>query len=96
MKIDGYRAAQIAQTYGLQAVGSGTAKTKKAGQRPDQASLSAEAQELLAARRAVQESPDVRADRVAALRQQIQDGTYKVDEYALARRLRFLLDTPDE
>jgi negative regulator of flagellin synthesis FlgM len=96
MKIDGYRAAQIAQTYGLPAVGSGTAKTNKAGQRPDQASLSAEAQELLAARRAVQESPDVRADRVAALRQQIQDGTYKVDEYALARRLRFLLGAADE
>ena len=96
MKIDGYRAAQIAQSYGLQAVDGGSAKAKKAGQRPDQTSLSAEAQELLQARRAVQDSPDVRADRVAALRQQIQDGTYKVDEYALAQRLRFLLDVADE
>jgi negative regulator of flagellin synthesis FlgM len=96
MKIDGYRAAQIAQSYGLPAVDGGSAKARKAGQRPDQASLSAEAQELLQARRAVQESPDVRADRVAALRQQIQDGTYRVDEQALARRLRFLLDVADE
>ena len=96
MKIDSYRAAQIAQAYGLQSLDPSQARTKKAGQRPDAASLSAEAQELLRARRATQEAPDVRADLVASLRQQIQDGTYRVDEQALAQRLRFLLDVPSE
>jgi len=91
MKIDSYRAAQIAQAYGLQSADPSQARTKKAGQRPDAASLSAEARELLRARRAAQESPDARADLVAALRQQVQDGTYQVDEQALARRLRFVL-----
>ena len=95
MKIDGYRAAQIAQAYGLPSA-SGQTAAKKSGQRADSASLSAEAQELLQARRAAQDAPDVRAEKVAALRQQIQDGTYKVDEASLARRLRFLLDLADE
>ena len=96
MKIDSYRAAQIAQAYGLQSLDSGQPKAKKAGQRPDAASLSAEAQEILRARRAAQEAPDVRADRVAALRQQIQDGTYQVDAQSLARRLRLLLGGSNE
>jgi negative regulator of flagellin synthesis FlgM len=96
MKIDSYRAAQITQAYGVQSSGPGQAKPKKTGQQPDAASLSPEAQELLRARRAAQEAPDVRAERVAALRQQILDGTYRVDEQALAKRLRSLLQGPGE
>ena len=96
MKIDSYRAAQIAQAYGLPSLDPSQSRAKKAGQRPDAASLSAEAQELLRARRASQESPDVRTDLVASLKQQIQDGTYRVDEQALAQRLRFLLGATDE
>ena len=93
MKISDFRASQVAQTYGLQNVVDGSpAKSKKAAQRADEASLSSEARELLKARRAAQDAPDVRAELVAELRRQVQDGSYQVDEEALARRLMQQLD----
>lgn len=92
MRINDYRAAQIAQTYGPQGSSDSGAKAKKAGARSDGTTLSSAAQELLRARRAVQDAPDVRADLVAELRRQVQAGTYKVDSRELARRLLPALD----
>jgi negative regulator of flagellin synthesis FlgM len=92
MRINDYRAAQIAQTYGPQGTPDASARAKKAGQRTDGTSLSSAAQELLKARRAVQDSPEVRAELVAELRRQVQSGTYQVDAQALARRLMPLMD----
>ena len=92
MRINDYRAAQIAQTYGPQGTPDASSKAKKAGSRTDGASLSSAAQELLKARRAVQDAPDVRSDLVAELRRQIQAGTYRVDDRAIARRLLPSLD----
>lgn len=90
MKVNDFKSAQIAQTYGLQNVVDGsTAKSNKKPEAPkgDIAFLSPEAKELLRARRAVQEAPDARAALVAQLRKQVQEGTYEVDEEALARKL---------
>ena len=87
MRINDYRAAQIAQTYGPQGTSESGAKAKKAEARTDGTSLSAAAQELLKARRAVQDAPDVRADLVAELRRQVQAGTYTVDAREIARKL---------
>ena len=92
MRINDYRAAQIAQTYGPQGTPDAGAKAKKAGGRADGTSLSTAAQELLKARRAVQDAPDVRTDLVAELRRQVQAGTYQVDARAIARRLLTGLD----
>ena len=92
MRINDYRAAQIAQTYGPQGSSESGAKAKKAGGRTDGTTLSSAAQELLKARRAVQDAPDVRADLVAELRRQVQAGTYKVDAREIARRLLPTLD----
>ena len=92
MRVNDYRASQIAQTYGVQPSGAANAKAKNAASRADGASLSPAAQELLRARRATQEAPDVRAALVAELRQQVQSGTYQVDEHALAKRLLPFLD----
>lgn len=92
MRINDYRAGQIAQTYGPQGTAESGARAKKAGARTDGTSLSSAAQELLKARRAVQDAPDVRADLVAELRRQVQAGTYKVDAREIARRLLPTLD----
>jgi flagellar biosynthesis anti-sigma factor FlgM len=93
MKISDFRVAQIAQTYGPQGLGdSGAVKGKKAAPRSDAAALSPEAQQLLKGRRAVQDAPDVRAGLVAELRRRVQDGSYRVDEQALAQRLMSQLD----
>ncbi|MCX8061216.1 MAG: flagellar biosynthesis anti-sigma factor FlgM [Anaerolineales bacterium] len=50
----------------------------------DQASLSDRARLLSKARLSLQEIPDVRTERVAALREQIQAGTYQVPVEQLA------------
>ena len=92
MRINDYRAAQIAQTYGPQGSAESGARAKKAGARTDGTTLSSAAQELLMARRAVQDAPDVRSDLVAELRRQVQAGTYKVDAREIARRLLPTLD----
>ncbi len=56
---------------------------KGEGIHKDEALLSPEARLLQRVRQAIEETPDVREDRVAALRQQIQDGTYQIDMEAL-------------
>jgi len=92
MRINDYRAAQIGQTYGPQGSSESGAKAKKAGARTDGTTLSSAAQELLKARRAVQDAPDVRANLVDELRRQVQAGTYEVDAHEIARRILPALD----
>ena len=57
------------------------------GRRTDKVTVSAQARELYRAMQAVDAHSDVRADRVEALRAQIDAGTYKVDAQGLAQRL---------
>lgn len=57
------------------------------GRRSDQIDLSERARELRSAVAAVANQPELRAELVAALRQQIDDGTYRVDARAIARAL---------
>lgn len=59
----------------------------------DEVVLSQEAQEVHRALRALKETPEVREDLVADLRQRIQDGTYKVDSEEIAE---LLLSDDDE
>jgi|AMFO01.1.fsa_nt_gi flagellar biosynthesis anti-sigma factor FlgM len=56
---------------------------KKTEIRHDEATLSEEARLLQRVRQAIDKVPDVREDKIAALRQQIQDGTYKINREAL-------------
>jgi negative regulator of flagellin synthesis FlgM len=56
-------------------------------ERSDTLELSARARELLRARLAVEQAPEVRAERVAAIRQQLAAGTYAVSPEQLARKL---------
>ena len=58
-----------------------------APRQPDAVSLSDTARSLSAARKAVADAPDVREDRVSALKAAIADGTYSVDSRNLASKL---------
>ncbi|NLW16326.1 MAG: flagellar biosynthesis anti-sigma factor FlgM [Firmicutes bacterium] len=49
--------------------------------------LSPQSQEFLAARQILRNLPEVDAERVAQLRQQIEAGTYKVDARRIARNM---------
>ncbi|MGD9498086.1 MAG: flagellar biosynthesis anti-sigma factor FlgM [Armatimonadota bacterium] len=53
----------------------------------DQLALSRRAEEVRAARAALAAVPQVRAERVAQLRAQIESGTYRVDPDLLAERI---------
>jgi negative regulator of flagellin synthesis FlgM len=53
----------------------------------DSVEISSRSRELARARQAVDAAPDVRADKVAAIKKRIEDGTYSVSPQALASKL---------
>jgi flagellar biosynthesis anti-sigma factor FlgM len=53
----------------------------------DSVEISDLSRELSRARQAVDAAPDVRADKVAAIKKRIEDGTYSVSPELLARKL---------
>ncbi len=53
----------------------------------DQLALSSRAEEIRLARAALAETPEVRAERVAELKAQIESGTYTIDADAVAERI---------
>ena len=58
-----------------------------AGRRTDRAMFSSAAMEMSRALQAVTDAPDMRADRVEALRAAIESGTYRIDADAIAGSL---------
>ncbi len=96
MSIDKLGASEIALSHLQQ--NAETNKAAAAGARrpdaqpksqpaPDQLSLSDEARAMAAARQAVSNAPDVREDKVAAIKQRIEDGTYSVSPRVLAQKI---------
>jgi negative regulator of flagellin synthesis FlgM len=93
MNIRDVNAAAIARTYTRQAgtADGGAGRTGMHGvdarPRTDSVSLSSTRHEVMSAQSAALAQPDVRADKVAALKQQIAAGTYNVDTQTLAARM---------
>jgi negative regulator of flagellin synthesis FlgM len=54
---------------------------------PDSAGITEGARELARARTAVEDAPDVRAEKVKALKAQIANGSYQPDPRDVARRM---------
>lgn len=70
--------------------GAADAKRHQSSHKADSVSLSADARSLAAAREAVQSSSDVRENKVADIKQRVDNGTYQVPARVLARKM---LDT---
>ncbi len=95
MSIEKLSANDLALTYLQNAETAKTAASaprkpdapRAAGPAADQVSLSEEARALAAARNAVAAAPDVREEKVADVKQRIEDGTYAVAPRALARKI---------
>ncbi len=95
MKIDpsrlhniGRRSVERVSGKGLEhagAVRAGGAATGASG--VDRLALSNRAEEIKAARAALEEAPEVRADRVAELKARVEAGTYVVDSDKVAERI---------
>lgn len=83
MRIDAY--TQVQQIYQTQKTAK-TAPAKKASF-ADQLQLSSAAKDMQAAKAAVAQASDIRADVVAPIKNQINDGTYSVDTGSFADKL---------
>lgn len=83
MRIDAY--SQISQVYGVNT----KMKTSSASKvySADKVEISSFGQDLQIAKKAVSESPDVRAERVAELKAKVQNNTYEVDAESFADML---------
>lgn len=82
--VDAY--VQKTQSSGVNKVPSqGTNEVKKSDQ--DAVSISQAAKEMQEVQKAVQDAPDVREDKVAEIKKQIQDGTYRVPAEAVVEKL---------
>ena len=99
MSIDKLGAQSVARTYVQNVQNADVARTAtdkdaaaKAAHphrahRADSVTLSANARSLAAAREAVQSAPDVREQKVAEIKQRVDDGTYFVPSSVLARNI---------
>ena len=85
MRIDAYN--QIAQAYGVQKSYNTQKANKPASMGSDQLSISQTGYSYQTAKAAVSEASDVRVDKVAQLKAQIQNGTYSVDPDDFATKL---------
>ena len=83
MRIDAYN--QISQIYGVNGKME-TAQTSRVS-KTDKVEISSLGRDMQIAKQAVKDSPDVRTDKVAQLKQQIADGTYNVDADSFAEML---------
>jgi len=72
--------------YDFSRARTGTAQAERA-ERTDQAGITEGARELASALHVVEGSNEVRAERVAALRAQIANGTYNPDPREVAKKL---------
>ncbi len=83
MRIDAY--SQISQVYGVNSKMKTSTVSKTYN--TDKVEISSFGQDLQIAKKAVAESPDVRADKVAALKAKVQNNTYEVDAESFADML---------
>ncbi|MBE5837111.1 MULTISPECIES: flagellar biosynthesis anti-sigma factor FlgM [unclassified Butyrivibrio] len=84
MRIDAY--SQVQQIYSTSKVNKTTATKKTEGAR-DTVSFSSIGKEIQVAKQAVNAAPDVREDKVQALKAAIKNGTYDVSGEAFADKL---------
>lgn len=83
MRIDAYN--QITQLYSQST--KVKPKTAQKSSERDQFQMSDSAKAYQTSRKAVSEAPDVRAERVAELKNRIQSGTYDVSAEAFAEKI---------
>lgn len=83
MRIDAYNA--INQVYQTTAQAKKTTTEKK--QSSDKVEISQKGKDIATAKKAVSEASDIRTDKVDAIKQKIQDGTYDVSVEAVADKM---------
>jgi len=96
MMISRAQIGQVLKIYGSQAVRS-SSKAQAPGDvapKQDKIVLSASQEDQMRVRRIIDDTPDIRLEKVEALKKQIEAGTYKVDPSEVADKMlgRLLAD----
>lgn len=79
-----YRQQQLEKTQGERGAATRSAQVAPEG---DSVSVSSEGKLMAEANRAAQSSPDIRQEKVDALKAQVDSGTYKMDNERIAQGL---------
>lgn len=87
MKITGNQVNSVSQVYLGTVKKTKAAASADAAQPQDRVELSRDAIVIDAARKAIADTPAIREDKVEALRQQIQNGTYQVPSEQIADKI---------
>lgn len=88
MKLTGiFPSIKTDKVQGKKSEGSAPAKADNTAQPTDRVVLSAGSQDVQKARAILEQTPEVRADRVLALKEEIARGEYQIDPYQLADKM---------
>ncbi len=93
MKIEGSRPPENqevllrAQKSGKQEVTPGTSENPQRISKSDQVNLSGKAKELDELKQIIHQMPEMRTDKIEALKKAIQEGTYQVDPFKVAGKI---------
>ncbi len=93
MKIQGSRPPESqdvqlrTQKLGKQEPAAGSNESSQRINPSDQVNLSGKAKELAELKQVIQEMPEIRTDKVEALKKSIQEGSYKVDSFKVAGKI---------
>ena len=83
MKINNIQAGKINQYYKKMQ----QKQTEKKQTKDDSTRISAKAKEIMTARAELKEMPQIREEKVAALKERVQSGNYQVDSKKLAAKI---------
>ena len=83
MKINNIQAGKINQYYKKMQ----QKQTEKKQSKDDSTQISAKAKEIMTARAELREMPQIREEKVAALKEKVQSGNYQVDSKKLAAKI---------
>lgn len=86
MKITGSQVSQVSQVY-LNKVQKTAPAEAAAPRKTDKVELSADAELISAAQQVIAGTPEIREDKVEALRKQIADGSYSVPAQEVADKM---------
>ena len=93
MKIEGRRPHETqelqlrAQKTGKQDTTPGVVENPRKANKSDQVHLSEKGKELAELKQVIQQMPEIRTDKVEALKKAIQEGSYQVDSFKIAGKI---------
>ncbi len=86
MKISNNKIQKVLQMYSKQQVNTKNDKASKIGKR-DELKLSTEAKDFQIAMEAIKKVPDIRRDKVDAIKSQVESGTYEVGSGKIVEKI---------